>query len=97
MNANKIHLARNLYTIIIDEASMVRCDIIDVIDRTLRNYVGNSAPFGGIQMVFVGDMFQLEPIATQKDKDTLKEIYGLRACKNISEYPLIEVTKTRKL
>ena len=76
MNANKIHLARNLDTIIIDEVSMVRCDIIDAIDRTLRHYVGNSAPFGGIQMVFVGDMFQLEPIATQKDKDTLKEIYG---------------------
>ena len=76
MNANKIHLVRNLDTIIIDEVSMVRCDIIDAIDRTLRHYVGNSAPFGGIQMVFVGDMFQLEPIATQKDKDTLKVIYG---------------------
>ena len=76
MNENKIHLVRNLDTIIIDEVSMVRCDIIDAIDRTLRHYVGNSAPFGGIQMVFVGDMFQLEPIVNQKDKDTLKEIYG---------------------
>lgn len=76
MNGDKIRLVRNLDTIIIDEVSMVRCDIIDTIDRTLRHYVGNSAPFGGIQMVFVGDMFQLEPIATQKDKETLKEIYG---------------------
>lgn len=76
MNKDKIHLVRNLDTIIIDEVSMVRCDIIDAIDRTLRHYVGNSAPFGGIQMVFVGDMFQLEPIATQKDRETLKEIYG---------------------
>ena len=76
MNRQKIGLVRNLDTIIIDEVSMVRCDIIDAIDRTLRHYVGNSAPFGGIQMVFVGDMFQLEPIATQKDRETLKEIYG---------------------
>jgi len=76
MNAAKISLVRNLDTIIIDEVSMVRCDIIDAIDRTLRHYVGNSAPFGGIQMVFVGDMFQLEPIANEKDKETLKKIYG---------------------
>lgn len=76
MNRSKIGLVRNLDTIIIDEVSMVRCDIIDAIDRTLRHYVGNSAPFGGIQMVFVGDMFQLEPIAIQKDRETLREIYG---------------------
>lgn len=80
MNRSKIGLVRNLDTIIIDEVSMVRCDIIDAIDRTLRHYVGNSAPFGGIQMVLVGDMFQLEPIATQKDKETLREIYGHDCC-----------------
>lgn len=80
MNRSKIALVRNLDTIIIDEVSMVRCDIIDAIDRTLRHYVGCSAPFGGIQMVFVGDMFQLEPIATQKDKDTIRAIYGHDCC-----------------
>ena len=80
MNKEKIHLVRNLDTIIVDEVSMVRCDIIDAMDRTLRHYVGSSAPFGGIQMVFVGDMFQLEPIATQKDRDTLKKIYGHDCC-----------------
>jgi len=76
LNRNKIALVRSLDTIIIDEVSMVRCDIIDAIDRTLRHYIGSSAPFGGVQMVFVGDMFQLEPIATQQDRATLKEIYG---------------------
>lgn len=80
MNRNKIGLVRNLDTIIIDEVSMVRCDIIDAIDRTLRHYIGNSAPFGGVQMVFVGDMFQLEPMVTQKDRETLKEIYGQDCC-----------------
>jgi len=76
INFSKVDIVRNLDTIIIDEVSMVRCDIIDAIDRTLRLHVGNSAPFGGIQMVFVGDMFQLEPIANKKDRDTLKQIYG---------------------
>lgn len=80
LNKDKINLVRNIDTIIIDEVSMVRCDIIDAIDRTLRHYIGNSAPFGGVQMVFVGDMFQLEPIATMKDKETLRAIYGHDCC-----------------
>lgn len=80
LNREKINLVRNIDTIIIDEVSMVRCDIIDAIDRTLRHYIGNSAPFGGIQMVFVGDMFQLEPIATLQDKETLRSIYGHDCC-----------------
>lgn len=80
MNKTKITLVRNLDTIIIDEVSMVRCDMIDAIDRTLRHYTGNSAPFGGIQVVFIGDLFQLEPIATKKDRETLKEIYGHDCC-----------------
>lgn len=75
MNANKISIVRHIDTIIIDEVSMVRCDIMDAIDRTLRFYRKNSAPFGGLQMVFVGDMFQLEPVVTQDDREILKEIY----------------------
>lgn len=80
LNRDKINLVRHIDTIIIDEVSMVRCDLIDAIDRTLRHYIGNSAPFGGVQMVFVGDMFQLEPIATMQDKETLRAIYGHDCC-----------------
>lgn len=75
MNANKIAIVRHIDTIIIDEVSMVRCDIMDAIDRTLRFYRKNSAPFGGLQMVFVGDMFQLEPVVTQDDREILEDIY----------------------
>lgn len=75
MNANKISLVRHIDTIIIDEVSMVRCDIMDAIDRTLRFYRKNSAPFGGLQMVFVGDMFQLEPVVTQEDREILMDLY----------------------
>lgn len=75
MNANKIAIIRHIDTIIIDEVSMVRCDIMDAIDRTLRFYRKNSAPFGGLQMVFVGDIFQLEPVVTQEDRKVLEDIY----------------------
>ena len=54
MNSNKISIVQNVDTIILDEVSMVRCDIIDAIDRTLRECRHSSLPFGGIQMVFVG-------------------------------------------
>ena len=50
-------------TIIIDEVSMVRCDIIDAIDYTMRKTLRSSLPFGGKQMIFVGDMFQLPPVS----------------------------------
>ena len=75
MNENKIRAIRHIDGIIIDEVSMVRCDIMDAIDRTLRHYRKSYAPFGGLQMVFVGDMFQLEPIATGQDKEILKDFY----------------------
>ena len=76
MNANKISLVQRIDTIIIDEVSMVRCDYIDAIDRMLRYCRHSSRPFGGIQMVFVGDMFQLLPIATKQDQEVLQQIYG---------------------
>lgn len=80
LNPKKQRLIREIDTIIIDEVSMVRCDIIDAMDRTLRFYRKNSAPFGGVQMVFVGDMFQLEPVAQPDDREILKEIYGTDRC-----------------
>ena len=80
LNPKKLRLVKEIDTIIIDEVSMVRCDIIDAMDRTLRLYRKNSAPFGGVQMVFVGDMFQLEPVAMQDDREILREIYGTDTC-----------------
>ena len=80
LNPNKIALVRHIDSIIIDEVSMVRCDLIDAMDRTLRFYRKNSAPFGGVQMIFVGDMFQLEPVALQQDRDILQSIYGTDRC-----------------
>lgn len=65
-------------TIIIDEVSMVRCDVMDAIDRTMRNVLRNNMPFGGKQMIFVGDMFQLPPVVKQGDEKLfLEDIYGV--------------------
>jgi len=64
-------------TIIIDEVSMVRCDIIDAIDATLRDCMRSSLPFGGKQMVFVGDLFQLEPVMKKDaELDVIRDNYG---------------------
>lgn len=62
MNKEKILTVQHTDTIIIDEVSMVRCDTIDAIDCTLRKVLRNNRPFGGKQVVFVGDMFQLPPV-----------------------------------
>jgi hypothetical protein len=76
LNGDKISLVRHIDTIIVDEVSMVRCDVIDAMDRTLRQARRSSAPFGGVQMVFVGDVFQLEPVVTREDRAILMEYYG---------------------
>lgn len=69
-------LIQEVELIIIDEISMVRADMIDCIDRILRVYSNNMrVPFGGKQLVFVGDIFQLEPVVTNDAKDILARFY----------------------
>lgn len=66
-------------TLIIDEISMVRADLIDGIDYSLRKNGGNpNLPFGGKQVVFVGDIFQLEPVTIKNsgEQKIISEIYG---------------------
>ena len=75
-SAQKVKLIRKLDLIIIDEISMVRCDIIDFIDKVLKVYSGNMRePFGGKQLLFVGDIFQLEPVVTRDMKEILRRYY----------------------
>lgn len=65
-------------TIIIDEASMVRCDWVDSVDRFLRSLEETHLPFGGKQVVFVGDLFQLPPVVKygSADYEMLCDMYG---------------------
>ena len=69
-------LIKNLELIIIDEISMVRSDTIDCIDRILRIFSENMRqPFGGKQLLFVGDIFQLEPVVTSEERGILGRFY----------------------
>lgn len=69
-------LIRNLELIIIDEISMVRADLIDFIDKILRHYSRRPyEPFGGKQLLMVGDIFQLEPVVTSDSRDILRRAY----------------------
>jgi len=72
----KVKLIQQLDLIVIDEISMVRADIIDFVDRVLRVYSGNMRePFGGKQLLLVGDIFQLEPVVTHDTRDILRRYY----------------------
>ncbi|MCR5711218.1 MAG: AAA family ATPase [Prevotella sp.] len=68
-------------TIIIDEVSMVRCDIIDAIDYTMRKTLRSSLPFGGKQVIFVGDMFQLPPVLKRgAEGELMNDLYHTDDC-----------------
>ena len=76
MNQTQILSLVHADTIIIDEVSMVRSDVMDAIDYTMRKTLRNNMPFGGKQMIFVGDMFQLPPVVKQgPEKELLMDIY----------------------
>ena len=68
-------LIREVELIIIDEISMVRADIIDFIDKVLRAYTRNPEPFGGKQLLLVGDIYQLEPVMKDEDRQLLQPFY----------------------
>lgn len=75
-NSEAAEIIKNLDTIIIDEVSMVRADIIDAIDYALKLNTGNThRPFGGKQMIFFGDLFQLPPVQNKEHQDLFDSLY----------------------
>ncbi len=75
-NGEKTKLLREVELIIIDEISMVRADIIDFIDKVLRIYNCNMRePFGGKQLLLVGDIYQLEPVIKEDERQMLRPFY----------------------
>ena len=76
MNMEHAAALRHADTIIIDEVSMVSCDTVDAIDRTIRKVLRTNAPFGGKQIIFTGDMFQLPPVVRKgAETDLLRDMY----------------------
>lgn len=71
----KLRLIRSVDLIVIDEISMVRADLLDAIDSVLRQYRDRSRPFGGVQMLMIGDMQQLAPVAREDEWSILRQYY----------------------
>ncbi|WP_375561190.1 ATP-dependent RecD-like DNA helicase [Bernardetia sp. OM2101] len=72
----KRKIITSLEILVIDEVSMVRCDLLDVIDRLLRIFrKKETVPFGGVQVLLIGDTFQLPPVMKEEHKEILMEYY----------------------
>jgi hypothetical protein len=71
----KINIIKSLDLLVIDEISMVRADLLDSIDEVLRKYKNHNKPFGGVQLLMIGDLQQLAPIVKDEEWDILKEYY----------------------
>jgi GTPase SAR1 family protein len=76
MNKQRQAIIRNLELLIIDEVSMLRADLLDAIDFMLRRVRRSSAPFGGVQLLFIGDLLQLPPIVKNEEKSVLSRYYN---------------------
>ena len=93
----KRKILRTLDLLIIDEISMVRADVLDAIDSVLRRFREPNKPFGGVQLLMIGDLQQLTPVVTPEEEELLKHYYetpyffGSKALCSIS-YVTIELT-----
>ena len=76
MRANKQRVLRNLELLVIDEVSMVRADLLDTIDAVLRHFKHRpTIPFGGVQLLVIGDLFQLSPVVREEEWRLLQAFY----------------------
>ena len=74
-NKEKLNLLREMDTLVIDEVSMVRADMMDAIDFVLRSVRRRADPFGGVQVIMIGDLYQLPPVIKDYAWDVLKHYY----------------------
>lgn len=94
MSKEKKRILRTLDLLVIDEISMVSCHLLDAIDDTLRRYKNPTLPFGGVQLLMIGDLQQLPPVTKDTEWELLKTVYetpyffSSLALKQISYYTL---------
>lgn len=95
---HKINILRSLDLLVIDEVSMVRCDLLDAIDEVLRRYQNRNLPFGGVQLLLIGDLQQLAPVTTEDEWLLMRQhgyttpyFFGSQAL-NQTDYTTIELT-----
>ena len=98
-NNNRLELFRNMDVLVIDEVAMVRCDVLDAVDRILRVFRKRMAePFGGVQVVLIGDPFQLPPVVKDTEASILRKSYVHRFffasnAWSASDFECVELTK----
>jgi hypothetical protein len=76
MNKQRKQIIQNMELLIIDEVSMLRADLLDAIDWSLRNVRGINEPYGGAQVLFIGDLFQLPPVVKPQEWSILHKYYA---------------------
>lgn len=98
LDAGMEAVVKSIDMLIIDEISMVRCDMLDATDMILRHYRGNRKPFGGVQVVMFGDLYQLSPVVLYDEWDVMKDYYKAMyffCCYAFQkmDYRVVELTK----
>lgn len=97
-NKEKINIIRSMDLLVIDEISMVRADLLDAVSDMLRRYRNREKPFGGVQLLMIGDVQQLSPVVKEEEWGLLKTVYespfffSSQALQEV-EYVSIELTK----
>jgi len=100
--ATTIQLLEEIELIIIDEISMVRCDLMNAIDLSLRANLKSDLPFGGKQLLMIGDLYQLPPIIDERDKETVnllrthytsRYFFSAKAFEHNYQYQIVELSK----
>ena len=95
---DKIAMIRGMDLLVIDEISMVRADLLDAVDGVLRRYRDRRKPFGGVQLLMIGDLQQLSPVVKDHEWELLRDLYdtpyffGSRALRE-TDYACIELTQ----
>ena len=75
VSAQKQAVIRNMELLIVDEVSMLRADLLDAMDFMLQSVRKNKSPFGGVQVLFIGDLLQLPPVVKNEEWDVLRKYY----------------------
>jgi len=99
-NNRLARLLKSIEVIIVDEISMVRADVLDAVDISLKMHRKSIVPFGGVQMLFFGDLFQLPPVlSTPEEREYFRTIYksqyffDAQCLKQVGNLQMIELTK----
>ena len=96
MSREKVNIIRSLDLLVIDEISMVRADTLDAIDSALRRYKNRYLPFGGVQLLMIGDLRQLAPVVKDEERGLIEKYYdtpfffGSRALRS-TDYVTVEL------